>query len=126
MSAQLLQIGSTDWSWILLEKSIKWSRNDLDSDDAGRTLDGVMHRARVAIKRKIEVQDCKRLTIAQMAQLNSDLMPETVTLKFLDAITGEIYTGEFYGSSVSAALLTYDEDNDTGYWEDYSFSLTEV
>lgn len=126
MSAQLLQIGSTDWSWILLEKSIKWSRNDLDSDDAGRTLDGVMHRSRVAIKRKIEVQDCKRLTIAQMAQLNSDLMPETVTLKFLDAITGEIYTGEFYGSSVSAALLTYDEDNDTGYWEDYSFSLTEV
>lgn len=126
MAIPTLKINGRDWTWILLENSIKWSRNDLDSDKAGRTLDGKMHRNRVAIKRKIEISGCKRLTTQQMALLNQDIMPETVTVSFLDAITGAVYTGTFYGSTVNAAIMSYDPLYNETYWEDYSFNLTEV
>ena len=33
----------------LAHKGIQWKRNDIDSSDAGRTLDGLMHRGRLKI-----------------------------------------------------------------------------
>lgn len=121
-----LIIGGTDYSSLLNENSIKWSRNDLDSDDSGRTLDGRMHRNRVAIKRKLEVSEIKRLNVQQMKELNNSLLPQTITITFIDPIVGGRYTGTFYGSSVSATTQCYDENDDDIYWEDISFNVIEV
>lgn len=34
----------------------KWSENDLDAPKSGRTLDGVMHRSKVAEKRRADIK----------------------------------------------------------------------
>lgn len=39
-------------------EEIKWSENDLDGPNAGRTLDGVMHRDKVASKRRADIKLC--------------------------------------------------------------------
>lgn len=121
-----LIINGTDYSDILNEESIQWSRNDLDSDDAGRTLDGIMHRKRVAIKRKLQISELKRLTTEKIAQLNASLMPETIQVQFVDPIVGGVYTGTFYGSSVNATTMFYDEFDDVIYWDNIEFNITEV
>ena len=37
------------------EDGIKWTRFDVEAPDTGRTLDGVMHRGRVAVKIRLDV-----------------------------------------------------------------------
>lgn len=44
----------------------KWSENDLDSQNAGRTLDGLMHRGKVASKRRADL----KLINLSAAQIN--------------------------------------------------------
>lgn len=122
----VLKINNVDFTSYLNEDSIKWSRNDLDSDSSGRTLDGKMHRSRVAVKRKIEVSNIKRLTVSQMSALNAALLPQTISVSFIDPIAGGLYTGTFYGSTVSATTQFYDEYRDEIYWHDVSFNLIEI
>lgn len=51
----------TDLTPYLAYGGLKWSRNDIDASDAGRdTQDGLMHRARVAIKVRLDCT-CKPL-----------------------------------------------------------------
>ena len=37
-------------------EEIKWSENDLDAPNSGRTLDGLMQRGKVSSKRKAEIK----------------------------------------------------------------------
>lgn len=37
-------------------EEINWSENDLDDPDAGRTLDGLMHRGKVTSKRRADIK----------------------------------------------------------------------
>jgi len=39
-----------------LIEEIKWSENDLDSPNSGRTLDGLMHRGKVTSKRRADIK----------------------------------------------------------------------
>lgn len=122
----VLIINGVDFTPFLTEDSIRWTRNDLDSDSSGRTLDGVMHRSRVAMKRKLEINNLKRLTVQQMRLLNAALMPQTISVTFIDPIIGGVYQGTFYGSSVQATTQYYDESTDDIYWHDVSFNIIEV
>lgn len=56
---------------------ITFSRNDVEAPDAGRTLDGIMHRGRVAVKEKIEINTIS-LTKSQISTLETLLYPETL------------------------------------------------
>lgn len=103
------------------EGGIRWSRNDLDAEGAGRSLDGVMQRKRVAVKRKLTIS-CVRLDTQSMMELNRALYPQFITVTFLDPIEG-IVTRSFYGSSVEATTQVVIEGKT--YWEGTSFSLIE-
>ena len=46
----VFKINGTDILPYVAYQGLKWQRNDLDSEGAGRTLDGIMHRARVSSK----------------------------------------------------------------------------
>ena len=117
-------IDGVDVSFILTEGSIQWSRNDIDTSKTERsTLDGRMHRKRLAVKRKLRVSSGKRLDTATMIALNKALLPETVKITYLDAILGEV-TKEFYGSTVEATTQIF-MCGET-YWEGTTFTLTEV
>lgn len=121
----ILKFDGVDFTWILGEGGIKWSRNDLDSQKTGRNLNGEMGRKRVAVKRKLVFDNCKRMTTAQIRALNAAIYPPMLRVTFLDAITGEPYTGTFYGSTVEATTQIYDAASDETYWDGASFSLIE-
>ena len=68
--------------WYDITPLIAWqglslSRNDVDSPEAGRDLQGLMHRGRVGVKEKMNIQTIP-LTTAQCYKLYTLLYPETV------------------------------------------------
>ena len=61
-------------------QGLSFSRNDVDGPDAGRTMDGRMHRNRVAVKEKMQIKTIP-LTKAQVSTLQSLLYPETFLVR---------------------------------------------
>lgn len=118
----VFKLDNVDFSNLLEEGGIKWSRNDLDSDATGRDLTGRMRRKRIATKRKLGFT-CLRMDTETMMRLNEALMPQTVKVTYLDPIDG-ISTRTFYGSTVEAT--TQIVINGETYWEGTAFSLIEM
>lgn len=119
----IFKVGDKDFTHLLPEAAIGWSRNDIDSSKTERsTIDATMIRKRLAVKRKLNFK-CRRMDTATIIELNRALLPETVQITFLDAIQG-VVTKTFYGSSVEAT--TQITIGDETYWENTSFSLVEV
>lgn len=117
----VFKINGADFTHLLSEGAIKWSRNDLDSEETGRTLDGMMHRTRIDIKRKLSVTTMM-LTTEQIVELNSALEPAFVSVTYLDPLEG-ITTRTFYGSTVeSTTQITMDGET---YWTGTTFNLIE-
>lgn len=117
----VFKINGKDFTGLLAEGGIRWSRNDLDAGMAGRSLDGIMRRKRISIKRKLAVS-CMRMDTETMIALNEALLPQFISVTYLDPIIG-ITTRTFYGSSVEAATQTVIDGRT--YWEGTSFSLIE-
>lgn len=117
----IFKIGNADFTHLLPESGIIWSRNDLDSEKSARTMDGTMHRSRIAVKRKLSIK-CRRMDTETMISLNNALLPQFVDVTYLDPVEG-VTTKTFYGSSVdSTTQMTIDG---VTYWESTSFSLIE-
>jgi hypothetical protein len=110
-----------DYSSTVKRSGFGWSRNDLDGDNAGRTLDGIMHRAKIGAKRKISFELMPDRQAVYQA-LDDDLSQETFSAQYAD-LHG-IQTRTFYCSSFTATL---DEDiGDAPEWSGGSFSVIEV
>lgn len=109
-----------DYSDMVKMSGFGWKRNDLDAEGSGRTLDGVMHRAKIATKRTIEFQLMPDRG-SRYASLDTDLSPQTVTVQYSD-LHGTL-TKTFYCSSFSATL---DLDIASPEWSGGSFTLIEV
>lgn len=117
----VLIINGQDFTDFLLAGAIGWSRNDLDSADTGRTLDGIMHRTRIAMKRKLAFT-CRELTTDEIMRLNEALSPTFVQVTYLDPMSGVI-TKTFYGSTVESTVqMSYDGET---YWTGTTFNLIE-
>lgn len=114
-------IDGVDFSDVVKAGGVKWKKYDLESDNAGRTLDGLMHRSRIARKRQL-VQTCKRMTDARLRQLVNALDHEFVTITYPDPQFGQT-TKTFYGTDIEAGI--WGELNGTLYWDDVAFTLTE-
>lgn len=114
-------IESVNFTSFIRAGEFTWEKNDIDGSDAGRTLDGVMHRHRVASKRKLSFS-CKRMTTEQFQSLCAALSPEYVQVTYLDPELGMV-TKTFYSSQVSS--VTWGVINGTTYWDKAQFSLVE-
>lgn len=80
-----IEIKNSSNQWVDITPFIAWqgltfSRNDVDAPDAGRDMSGLMHRGRVAVKEKMNIQTIQ-LTKAQVSQLETLLYPETIEVK---------------------------------------------
>lgn len=117
----IFKLDGKDFTDIIAEGGLAWSRNDLDASGAGRSMDGVMQRKRVAVKRKLSVS-CLRMDTKTMIFLNESLYPQFVKVTYLDPIDGVI-TRTFYGSTVESTTQTV-IDGKT-YWDGTTFSLIE-
>lgn len=72
-------------SWVDITPYIAWqglsfSRNDVDAPDAGRDMSGLMHRGRVGVKEKMNVQTIP-LKRAESAMIQQLLYPETIQVR---------------------------------------------
>lgn len=78
-----------------------WTVNDVSSADAGRTEDGLMHKLRIARKRKLELewQNVPRATVNAVLQA---FAPEYVSVTFLDPLTNGYTTKTFYSGDQAA------------------------
>lgn len=101
---------------------LKWTRADVDSGDAGRTMDGTLHRDRVAIKRRVDVtlrplKDDEILTIMNL------IKPEYVTVESFSPYDGPI-TLTMYSNNIPVSIYNVGRDG-KGLWIDISFPLVE-
>lgn len=109
--------------YVAYNDGIKWQRSDLDSPDAGRTLDGIMHRGRVASKIRLDIK-CRPLKSSEAAVVLNAIYPEYVTVQYTDPQLG-LVTKTMYSNNNPASHMLLQEDG-TEWWKDISFPLIEV
>lgn len=103
-------------------KGLKWSRNDIDAQNAGRALDGTMMRDRVATKIRLDIT-CRPLKAAELNEVLNLIEPEYVTVEYDDPMMGR-RTGTFYANNNPASYCILQPDG-TEWWHDISFPLVE-
>lgn len=106
----------------IAEDGIKWQRNDIESDDAGRTLDGVMHRDRVGSKVRLDIK-CKPLKSSEAMAVLGAIAPEFVTVRYIDPQDGSV-TRTMYSNNIPAMCATINPDG-TAVWKGIEFPLIE-
>ena len=104
------------------DEGFSWSRNDVESSDAGRTMDATMHRGRIAIKKRLDIT-CKPLTTEQTRILLNLIRPEFVEVEYTDPMDG-IITKTMYSNNVPATVMSLDEDENP-VWTGIKFPLIE-
>ena len=98
-------------------------RNDVDGEDAGRTLDATMQRDRRAVKMELSLA-CRPLTGAEARKILTDIYPEFVIVDYYDPRIGMVENVQMYSNNVPAEFLFRKPDG-TEWWDGIKFSLIE-
>ena len=83
----------------LAEDGIKWTRFDVEAPDTGRTLDGVMHRGRVASKVRLDIT-CRPLKSSEAMAVLGEIVQQA------DAVDGKTISCDKALTSFSGAECT--------------------
>ena len=113
---------SYDIAKIIRAKGLKWSRNDIDSSKAGRTLSGLMNRGRVCQKVKMEIT-CVPLNQELTNKVLKLINPEYVLVHYIDPLLGERDV-QFYSNNVPTTFVSQATDGSM-LWNDLAFPLVE-
>ena len=129
-SAYVLQVreyGSsgayTDLTPYLAFGGLKWSRNDVDASDAGRDQSGLMHRARVGLKIRLD-GTCRPLLQEEATIVLQAIKPEWLQVRYFDLQEGAIVTKKMYSNNIPATFLL--QRGTDQYWEGIAFPLIEA
>ena len=106
----------------LAEDGIKWTRFDVEAPDTGRTLDGIMHRGRVATKVRLDIT-CRPLTSDEATVVLRAILPEYVTVRYIDPQDGSV-TRTMYSNNIPTICATVNPDG-TAIWKGLTFPLIE-
>lgn len=124
MAAPYFKINGVDILPYTKESGIKWQRDDVESPKAGRTMDAVMHRGRVAIKFRADFELRDIHTEDAMKILNL-ILPEFVDVETnVHPLYGNVVTS-FYSNNVPATCMTIDKETGDAIWTEISFPLIE-
>lgn len=115
----ILKINGLDITPYIEQKGIKWTRNDLDGSNAGRTMDGIMHRERVSSKVRLDIT-CLPLRSDDAAIVLNAIYPEYVEVEYIDPMYGRVFK-TMYSNNTPATYI----DTATDLWEGISFPLIE-
>ena len=74
-------VDGVDLTPYIANRGLKWQRSDVEAPDAGRTLDGIMHRGRVATKIRLDIT-CRPLTSGEASIVLNAIYPEFVTVSY--------------------------------------------
>ena len=94
----------------------------MEAPDTGRTLDGVMHRGRVASKVRLDIT-CRPLKSAEAMAVLSAIKPEFVTVRYIDPQDGAV-TRTMYSNNIPTICATVHPDG-TCIWKGLTFPLIE-
>ena len=119
----ILEINGLDIVPYIAFQGVKWTRNDVDGPDAGRTMDAMMHRMRVATKIRLDIT-CRPLTGSELSTVLNAILPEYVTVRYTDPMYG-LVTKTMYANNNPASYLILRDDG-TEYWSGVTFPLVEV
>ena len=114
-----LKINGVDMLPYIEQKGIKWQRNDLDGSNAGRTMDGTMHRERVTTKIRLDIT-CLPLSSADAAVVLNAIFPEYVEVEYTDPMYGHVYKTMYSNNTPATYINTV-----TDLWEGITFPLIE-
>ncbi len=125
MARPFYRVNGVDMVPFLIEKGVSWSEEDIDEDNSGRTLDGVMQRGLVARKDKHELS-YRELTAAetQIVLQAFESQYVTVSTNFHPKRSGTV-TLTMYNSSRKAAVSYIDEDGEDVTWQIETIALIE-
>lgn len=115
----ILKINGVNMLPYIAQKGIKWQRNDLDGENAGRTMDGTMHRERVTSKVRLDIT-CLPLSSADAQTVLGVIFPEYVDVEYTDPMYGHVYK-TMYSNNTPATYI----NTTTDMWEGISFPLIE-
>ena len=101
---------------------IKYSVNDVDKD-AGRTLDGKMHRGRIATKVRLDVK-CIPMPESMLQAILQKLRPTSFNVTYTDPYYGEL-TRVMYSNNYSATLR-FEDALGIRQYKDLEFPLIEI
>lgn len=115
MSAPFYEVNGVNFIPFLIERGITWSEEDIDAENSGRTMDGVMHRGLVARKDKhtlsfleLSVEDSRTV----LGALDSQYL--TVRTNVHPKLAG-IATFTMYNSSRKGAVSYLDEEGEMSW-----------
>ncbi len=118
------RVNGVDLLPYVAENGIRWTRFDVEAPDTGRTLDGVMHRGRVAKKVRLDVS-CRPLLSSEAAVVLAAIEPEYVTVQYVDPMDG-LTVKTMYSNNIPVTCSTVFDDVDrTARWRDLTFPLVE-
>lgn len=116
-------------SWFDITPWIAWqgltfSRNDVDGPSAGRDMTGYMHRDRVAVKEKMNINTVQ-LGREQMRKLQSLLAPATLNVRVNPyPTTNAAKTMSMYSNNVKCSYVIHRENGED--LQSVSFPLIEL
>ena len=120
---------ATTFQWFDITPWIAWqgltfSRNDVDAPDAGRDMSGLMHRGRVAVKEKMNIQTVT-MTKAQSAALQTLLYPQSIQVRVNPyPRTNASQTMTMYTNNVKTTYVVHTNGGDE--LQSLSFPLIEL
>lgn len=114
-----LTINGVDILPYVMQSGYKWQRQDVDGEEAGRTMDATMHRDRVATKDRLDIS-CIPLTSEEARKVLNAIYPEFVTVTYTSPREGEV-TRQMYSNNNPAVYC----DTVTDMWTGISFPLIE-
>ena len=107
MAASRFAIGTTNIIQYIAEDGLTFQTFDIDAPDAGRTLDGKMHRARVATKTKILVR-FRPLTGSELTTIRNLMTGQTFSVKYYDPAGSQVNKTMYKGDESYQARFIYD------------------
>lgn len=119
----VFEIDGVDITPYIAFSGLKFTASDLDSEEAGRTLDGNLRRSRVATKVRWDVP-CKPLRTSEVVRLFQLLKPEWVTLRASDPMFG-LRSAQFYSNNNSISMKVTSKVEEEELWEGLTFPLIE-
>lgn len=119
----VLKINGVDMTPYISKQGIKWTRNDVDGQNAGRSLDNaLLIRDRVATKIRLDVT-CRPMKSNEIKIVMQAVYPEYVTVTYTDPMEGSEVTKQMYSNNIPASYLMKKGTED--WWSGVTFPLIE-
>ena len=117
-----LVVNNVDMIPYVASGGIKWQRNDIDAPDAGRTLDGLLHRGRVATKIRLDIT-CRPLKASELQTVLNAIYPEYVVVYYDDPMSGYVQKTMYSNNNPASYLISQSDSDDL--WTGVTFPLIE-